>query len=295
MAKLTIGEALQKSTAYFEEKGCESPRLSAELLLAHVMQTDRLHLYTNYDQPIGERETAEYREFVRRRGLGEPVAYLLGKKEFYSFEFDVGPEVLIPRPETELLVESTLEILNKCAASNVRILEVGTGSGIVAITLALSCEKADIVATDISADALEWAGRNAEKHGVAERVKFFQADLATPVDGEGQSEIRKGFDVIVSNPPYVPTGDLNGLQMEIRDWEPREALDGGEDGLDVVRRILSETTDALKEDGYFLFEVGEGQASKLVDEFGDTWNAEIRSDLGGCERVVILTRGRSKE
>lgn len=296
MAALTLGEALQKSARYFEHQGCESPRLSAELLLARVLNTDRLHLYMEFSRPLTERETSEYREMVRRRGQGEPVAYLLGRKEFYSLEFEVDRSVLIPRPETELLVQTALEILNNKGSETVTVWDVGTGSGAVSVSLAVHKKNSRIMATDVSVSALGIAERNAAKHGVLEQLEFFCADLDQPLPDTKNKEafeemLSRGFDVVVSNPPYIASADIETLQREIRDWEPRVALDGGQDGLSVVRRLFAQAHKYLRESGVLLVELGDSQAMSLFDEMDRDWKLETRRDLSGRERVIVAQSG----
>jgi len=295
MTKISLGEALGKATEYFQSKGCESPRLSAELLLAEVLSTDRIHLYMDFHRPLTPGETDAYRELIKRRGQGEPVAYILGRKEFYSLEFDVGQGILIPRPETEILVKTVLEILNSRGPEIVTLWDVGTGSGIIPTALATQKENLSLVASDVSEEALVWARRNAEKHGVSDRIEFFLADVDTPLGGEGDAEgfrklLQGGFDAIVSNPPYIPAGELDGLQWEVRDWEPRLALDGGVDGLDVVRKLTDRAGGYLRGDGILLLEIGAGQMEKLKEEYADRWTVQSRMDLNGHERVAMLQR-----
>ena len=295
MPGLTTGEVLKKASAFFKEKGCESPRLSAELLLAEVLQTDRIHLYMDFQRPLTNRETDQYRELVRRRAQGEPVAYLLSRKEFYALPFHVGRGVLIPRPETEILVQAALSLLNKCESPNVRIWDVGTGSGVIAVCLAHEKETLQVIGTDISCEALSYARKNAEANKVSDRTEFYLAEVDSAMeDGERKRDFERalaeGFDLIVSNPPYIPSGEIGSLQWEVRDWEPREALDGGPDGLDVLRGIVTRCESRLKLGGQFVFEIGETQLERIVKEYGEEWSIKVTPDLAGVERVVVLTK-----
>lgn len=292
--RLELGQALEKATRYFSDKGCESPRLSAELLLAHALKADRLHLYMYFRKPLNEQEVSDYRELVRRRGNGEPVAYILGQKEFFSLEFEVGEGVLVPRPETEILVQYTLDTLNEMGDRAVRVWDLGTGSGAIAVMLASMKENCEILATDISEEALGFCRRNIERHQVEERISLFQADfdccLDDSVKSKFQETLLKPFDIIVSNPPYIPSEEVDTLQWEVRDWEPRLALDGGPDGLDFYRRIIGSLDKYLAPEGWFLFELGEEQAAELVNEFGSKWTGEIRQDYSRKDRTIRLQR-----
>ncbi|NBY02718.1 MAG: peptide chain release factor N(5)-glutamine methyltransferase [Planctomycetes bacterium] len=227
----TVGALLDWTAQHFVKKGCDSPRLDAEVLLAHALRLKRIDLYARYNEVIQEEARAIFRDLVRRRGDGCPVAYLVASKEFYSLPFFVNQDVLIPRPDTECLVDVALRIGKK--ENWKTILDLGTGSGCIAIALAKSLPQVKVVALDISAKALEIASRNAIANKVADRVSFVQGDLFAPLE--------KGlmFDAIVSNPPYIPDRDINELDKDVRDYEPRLALSGGGDGFSVFDRILS--------------------------------------------------------
>lgn len=250
----TLGRLLTWTTNHFARQGFESPRLDAELLLAHSQGCKRIELYTRFDEVAEEAVRVRFRELVSRRLQGCPVAYLLGTKEFFSLAFEVSPAVLIPRPDTETLVLASLER----ARSGAEILEIGTGSGAVAVTLARQVPSARIVATDISAEALDLAHRNAVRHGVASRITFLQGDLFQPL-APGQC-----FDLIVSNPPYIPSGEIEALPATVRDFEPRVALDGGVDGLCLVRRIIADSQAHLKPDGWLLLELAPEQHPEVT-------------------------------
>lgn len=264
------------SQDWFAKKGVDAPRLTAELLLAHALACDRVRLYLDFDKPLGEPELASYRELVKRRADGEPTAYLVGKREFYGRPFRVTPAVLVPRPETELLVEAALAALPEGG----RALDLCTGSGAIGITLALERKGARVVATDLSAEALAVARENAAALGAA--VTLVAGDLfAAVAPGER-------FDVIVSNPPYVPTGELAGLSREVR-REPPLALDGGADGLALLRRIAAEAPRWLAPGGTLLLEMHESHAeplARLCREAGFAV-ADPRKDLAGLWRYVV--------
>ncbi len=257
----------------FAERGLGSARLDAEVLLAHVLKTTRVALYTGFDKPLEETELAAYRELIKRRLAGEPVAYLVGEQEFWSLPLAVDARVLIPRRDTETLVEVALR------AGGHRIADVATGSGAVALALAKERPEARILATDRSADALAVARANVERHGMADRIELRQGDLVEPLDGE--------YDLIVANPPYVPTGDLAGLAPEVR-REPRLALDGGPDGLDVIRRLVPAARPLLVDGGTLAIEHGHDQGAAVRGLFEAAGYRDVvtTSDLAGNERVT---------
>lgn len=262
----TIGDLLRVTTDYLKTKGIESPRLTSDILLAHQLKTERMTLYLNLDQPLTKREIAGYRSLIKRRLRREPVQYITGVQEFWSLSFEVNPSVLIPRPETELLVERTLEMLKRFAAGenrNPRILDLGTGSGAIAVSLAKALPKAHIDATDISAAALQVAHANAERHGVSDRIRFLQGDLWDAFRGRCMA-----FDVVLSNPPYIPAEDYQDLSPEIREYEPRVALDGHEGGLRFIERILSEAPAYIRSGGWILLEMAPYQTNRALALMG---------------------------
>lgn len=267
------------TTEHFQKKGMDNPRLEAEVLLAHLLGTDRMGLYLNYDTPLKEEERAAYREMIQRRTAGEPVAYIVGHKEFWSMQFQVSPESLIPRPETEHLVEEVVRI-GKELVPPLRVLEIGHGCGAVAIALAKELEGAQIVATDISPGARPLAQENIEAHGMGGRIKLILEDIYP--SGEGP------FDLICSNPPYIPTAEILHLAPEVRDYEPLTALDGGEDGLRLLREITQGAPDFLTDGGWLLFEIGKGQdpqVEALLQERGFT-HIDLIPDYAGVKRVI---------
>jgi release factor glutamine methyltransferase len=271
----TTLEVLNWTQKKFADKGIPSPRLEAEVLLAHVLGATRVALYTGFDKPLEEPELAGYRELIRRRLAGEPVAYLVGEQEFWSLPLAVDPRVLIPRRDTETLVEVALR-LGKTAR---RVADIGTGSGAVALALAKELPAAEVVATDASEGALAVARANAERNGLAARVRLVAGDLTGPLDGV--------FELIVSNPPYVPRGQLPRLAPEVQ-REPRAALDGGPDGLDVLRRLIPAARAHLAPGGWLAVEHGHDQGAAVRALFIAAGYADVATtrDLAGNERVT---------
>jgi release factor glutamine methyltransferase len=261
---------------YFARNGVDAPRLTAELLLGHALSCDRVRLYLEFDKPLGEPELARFRELVRRRADGEPTAYLLGRKEFYGRPFRVDARVLVPRPETELVLEAALAALPEGG----RALDLCTGCGCIGISLALERPTARVVATDASSDALAVARENAEVLGAV--VDLAQGDLWAAVHDGG------GFDVVVANPPYVPAKELAGLPREVR-REPCIALDGGEDGLAVLRRIVAGAPARLRPGGALCVEMHESHADVLprLCLAAGFERAEARTDLAGLPRFTV--------
>lgn len=276
---MQILEVINKTVPFFEKHGLENPRLNIELLLAHVLQKRRLDLYLQFEQELDEATLARLRELVRRRAAGEPIQYVTGEAAFYGLTFAVNRDVLIPRPETELLVEAVV----KRAKPDATILDVGTGSGCIAVTLAKQLPAARIFAVDASAAALAVARANARRHGVEKNARFLQGDLL-----EAFSD-NVGADVIVSNPPYIARGDWATLPKEVRDFEPVPALVAGEDGLEVIRRLVKTAKRVLAASGLVALEIGAGQRAAVERLFRDhSYGAvEVMNDLQGHERVVI--------
>lgn len=279
----TVRRLLTWTTRHFERKSVDAPRLTSELLLAHVLGLSRVHLYTDLDRPLEQSELGSFRALIERRTSGEPVQYLTGVREFAGRPFRVDPRVLIPRPETELLVEEVLGALGPLSAP--RLLDVGTGSGCIAVTLAAELPAATVVATDIDPAACAVARANAEALGV--RLDIRQGDLLAPVADEPP------FDAVVSNPPYVRSGELAGLQREVQ-REPLRALDGGPDGLEVVRRIVDAAVDRLAPDGLLALEIGEEQGAQVRDLLLARGYERVRiaADLERRDRMAFGTRPR---
>jgi release factor glutamine methyltransferase len=261
---------------FFAQKGVDAPRLTAELLLAHALGCDRVRLYLDFDKPLGDPELARYRELVRRRAEGEPTAYLLGAREFHGHRLAVDARVLIPRPETELLVEAGLAALPERGAA----LDLGAGTGAVAIALALGRPGARVTSVDVSPGALEVARANAAALGAA--VTFLEGDLFAPLPAGER------FDLIASNPPYIPSGELAGLSREVR-REPRLALDGGPDGLTILRRIVAGAPGWLAPGGTLLLEMHESHLEALpaLCRAAGFATAEARRDLAGLPRLTV--------
>lgn len=279
-----IDTILNWTRQYFSEKGVENPRLDAEVLLSHILQVDRLYLYVHFDQPLEERELAAFREAVKKRAARLPVAYIIGSKEFMGLDFQVTPAVLIPRPDTEILVDTAIRRLK--TVEEPHILDIGTGSGAVCISTLVNLPSAQGVTVDISPAALAVAKGNADKHQMAERLTFCLGDLFAPVVGQV-------FTAILSNPPYIPEAEMATLTPEVHQ-EPNLALVGGKDGLDFYRRIIHEGRNYLAPGGFIAVEVGMGQAQKvaaIAEETGWFTVSEIVKDYSGIERVVVLEEG----
>ncbi len=281
----TVGGLLQWTEQFFAQKGVEAPRLDAQILLAHALGCDRIHIYTRFEEEVGEDRRGQFRDLVRRRVEGCPVAYLVGRKEFYKLVFEVTPAVLIPRPATESLVLAALERIKPLATP--RVLDVGTGSGCIAVSVAKQHTGAMVVAVDVNDHALAVARRNAERHGVADRVTFAAGDLYAGASAAGQ------FDAILSNPPYIRSSDLPALAAEVRDHEPRAALDGGPDGLAVFDRLIAGAADRLAPGGWLLVEIGFDQEAEALRRLaavpGLSSGPTIR-DADGHPRVVTARR-----
>ena len=274
-------ELLRLTASWLGEKGVPNPRLDAEVLLAHVLGVARIQLYLQFDKPLEPREVEAYREAVRRRARREPVCHITGTREFWSLPFAVDRRVLSPRPETETLVEAAARRMGPAGC----LLDVGTGSGAVAVALLVERPGWTGFAVDVSEDALEVARANAGRHGVADRLAFCRGDLFGAVAG-------RRFDAVVSNPPYVPAGEIDGLDPEVGRYEPRAALDGGEDGLDVLRRIARSAEASLVPGGFVAVEFGAGQGAAVREAFesaGGYASVELVSDLAGRERVAVAS------
>ncbi len=279
----TILRVLQWTEKRFAERGLATPRLDAQVLLAHVLGRDRVYLYTHFDQPLDPDELAAYRGLIQRRLAGEPVAYQVGKKEFRSLDLAVDARVLVPRPDTEALVDVALSLLPPVGEGG-RAVDVGTGSGALALALQSARPDVEVLAVDRSPDAAAVARANAERLGLA--VEVLEGDLLAPVAA------RAPFSLIASNPPYIPSADVEKLPAEVRQ-EPRLALDGGADGLVVIRRLIAEAPPLLAPGGALALEVGAGQAPSVAALFaadGRYEAASVAKDLAGIERVVSSRR-----
>jgi release factor glutamine methyltransferase len=277
----TVLELLTLTTDYFAKKEIESPRLNAELLLSHVLDCKRLDLYLWYDKPVGEKEVTAYREAVRRRGLRVPLQYITGSTEFYGMKFKVNEHTLIPRPETELLVEHVVTFAKSMNASS--ILDIGTGSGNIAVTLAKELIDTRVTAIDVSDDAILMAKENAETYAVENPIIFRQVDIAAE-----SVQLSDMYDIIVSNPPYVSMDEYQKLQKEVVEYEPKQAVTDFGDGLKFYKIISRLAAASLNAGGLLFFEMGYGQAADIQTILaGDGFaEVEIFKDYQGIERVI---------
>ena len=289
MSDWTIQKLLTWITDYLTQRTVDAPRLSAELLLSSVLGLKRIELYTQYNQPVTQERLEQLRGLVKRAGLHEPVVYLVGKTEFYSMEFEVTPDCLIPRPETELLVQRAIEFLRRRSGPQ-QVCDLCTGCGVIAVAIAANVPDARVVATDLSAAALSVAARNVAKHELQDRVELLQGDLFEPVIP--QLDVTP-FDLIACNPPYVSTVEYEALEKNVKDYEPRLALHAGDDGLDVYRRLCEQVGQFLKPGGILLLEIGytQGPAVRELLERANAF-AEIRveKDLQKNDRIVVAQR-----
>lgn len=279
----TIGKILKWTEEYFAKAGIDTPRLDGEVLLCHVLNKERIHLYVHFDQPLNPSELAQYKEYIRQRVRHKPVAYIVGHKDFMGLDFKVTEDTLIPRPDTEILVEAVISRLKTTGDNGGTIADIGTGTGAICLSLLNYLSSLKAVTVDISEKALEVARDNAQRLGLSDRIEFFQGDLLEPIKN-------RKFIAIVSNPPYIPEGDIAGLEPDVKDFEPVSSLAAGADGLDCYRRLVAEAGELLEDGGFLAMEIGINQAEplrKLGQEHG--WGrCEIIKDLAGIDRVVIL-------
>ena len=283
---MTVLEAIQKSTEFLGKKNVESPRLQTELLLAHVLQMPRMKLYLNFDRALNAAETDALREFVKRRGQLEPLQHIVGTASFCGLEIAVNRHALIPRPETEMLAELGWKFLATLNLPPATALDFGTGTGCIAIALAAKNPNAKITALDISSAALALAKENAARNKVAERIEFL------PSDGFAALTTEMKFDLIVSNPPYIASAEIATLDPEVRDFDPRAALDGGADGLDFYRRLATEGKNFLQPNGKIMLEFGDGQADAIKKIFEtEKWIVEaVQADYSQRARILVARR-----
>ena len=303
LTAVTVLEVIQRSTAFLTKKGVESPRLQAELLLAHLLGLPRMQLYLNFERQLTTPEQDRLRQMIKRRGDREPLQHIVGTTSFCGLEIQVSGAALIPRPETELLAEHGWIFLNQVAERTTKstspsppqnntsapqgtapaALDFGTGTGCLAIALSVKCQAARLVALDVDPQALKLAQQNAARHGVSQRIEF--------IGGDGLSALPKGvsFDLILANPPYIPSHEIATLEPEVRDHDPRRALDGGADGLDFFRSLASQAKPLLKPEGKMMLEFGDGQAEPLQKLFvSENWIVEpIVSDYTQRPRILI--------
>lgn len=278
----TVRRILDWTTDHLTKHGSDSPRLDTEVLLAHARKCERIRLYTNYDDVVSEAERKLMRQLVQRRAKSEPVAYLVGKREFFGLDFYVDNNVLIPRPDTESLVMELVDEAQKRSSSS--ILDLCTGSGCIAIAAAANCSNAQFLASDISETALEIARKNAESNALSQKIQFLQSDCFESIP------VGSAFDFIVSNPPYIPDSEIESLEADVSQHEPRLALAGGADGLDYYRRIVQEAHQYLKEEGVLMLEFSPEQESSLKSLFEESekyTDVRVKADLAGRARVII--------
>ena len=286
----SIAQAILEGTHTLRQSGVPEARREAGSLLSHVISRDQSFLITHAEDAVGDDNLDTFSELLDRRAAGEPLQYLVGRQEFFSLEFEVTPDVLIPRPETELLVENALNLVPGRDAK-VSICDVGTGSGCIVVSLLHELPNARAIALDLSPAAIEVAKRNAARNSVGDRLEFLVSDCFS-----GLRDTDGPFDLVVSNPPYVPTGHIEGLQREVRNHEPHLALEAGPDGLSVIRRLLSDVGNHLKGGGHFLFEMGfdQGEAVRRLiepmEQSGDWKLVDIYPDLQGIPRTVALRK-----
>jgi release factor glutamine methyltransferase len=286
----TVRRILEWTTSFFTRKNIDAPRLSAELLLAHVLGAPRIKLYTDYDRPLNEQQLASMRALVQRAAEEEPIAYLTGRAHFFSLEFEVTRDVLIPRPDTETLVENVLQLArNQPGFEAPRVLDLCTGSGCVAAAVAHHLKAASVVAVDLSAPAVEVARRNVERLGLSDRVVVEQGDLFEPL---AKMVDKQPFHLVVANPPYIATAKVAELDRSVRDYEPVLALEGGPDGLDAHRRILRDAPRHLVAGGRVFLEIAFDQgelALAAAAEHAAFEDVRILKDYGGNDRVLAAT------
>jgi release factor glutamine methyltransferase len=284
----TILKLLKWATDYFNDNDIDDPKVAAEILLAQSLHLRRIDLYLQHDRPLEKNELSAFKILLKRKLKREPVAYIVGHKEFWSMAFTVNHDVLIPRPETECLVEATMDIITKTGeGENIRVLELGTGSGAVIISLASQRQGNDYYASDISEKALVVARQNAATHGLND-IHFFAGDWMDPLKAKKQF-----FDVIVSNPPYIPSRQIETLAPEIRQYEPLVALDGDEDGLECLRHIVQDAWIYLKPHGWLALEMGHDQKVEMMEiarSCGKYDQVMVRKDYSGHDRIIRMRR-----
>ncbi len=287
----TVLRVLDWTQKYLQNKGIPSARLESELLLSHILGFDRVGLYLKYDMFLSPSELSHLRGLIQRRITGEPLQYITGYQEFWSIPFKVGPQVLIPRPETEVLVEEALRVIDKEDWGQPRIAEVGTGCGAIAISIAKSVPSARVMATEMSWDALVLAKENAIAQDVVSRIHFIQGNLLSFVKSGKEGP----FDLVISNPPYIRSRDIDDLQREIRDFEPREAIDGGIDGLDFYRRLFRGAPVCLRGGGWVILEIGADQAEEVIrlcERIGHLKQPRIIPDYSRRSRALVVQKVR---
>jgi release factor glutamine methyltransferase len=285
----TISETITEGARRLEQSGADEARRTASILLAHQLGVDRTHLLTHPEQAISDEDGESYLRMIARRAAGEPLQYITGHQEFYKLDFLVTPAVLIPRPETEFLVECVLALIRDAQLASPLIVDAGTGSGCIAVTLAVELPAARLIATDISGAALVVAQQNAERHGVSSRIAFHEGDLLAPLVALG---IKHQVDILASNPPYVAASKPELVQREVRDYEPHAALFGGDDGLTFYRRLLDEGFDIVRPGGHLVCEIGYSQLEAITTMVAASpWQLiGVTHDLQGIPRTLTMRR-----
>jgi release factor glutamine methyltransferase len=279
---VNIKEILNRTDEFLSERGIESSRLDAEVLLADLLDIERINLYVKFDYPLKSSELEEYRERITKRAKRIPVAYIIGRKEFMSLEFDVNEDVLIPRPETENLVEEIISYCRDNELQNAQIIDIGTGSGAVAVSLAHYLPDAKVVGVDISKEAVKTARKNAEKFELEERLSIVNSDL---LEGFIKRDIT-GIDIIVSNPPYISDSEMEELPPEVKK-EPETALKAGREGLDFYKKLIPQSSQVLKDGGKIFLEIGSSQAESVKELFSDKWkDIEVIKDYADHDRII---------
>jgi len=276
-----VVDLLQWITKDFESKGIESSRLDAELILSYALKLDRVQLYINFDRPVIEEELKIIRRLVTRRRRREPIAYIIGKKEFYSIELKMEPGVFIPRPETEILVDTSLKYIKR----GDKILDIGIGSGAISIALAKNIRDIKIIGIDINEKACILAKENIERYNLSDIIEVRHISMERFF-----KESEEKFDIVVSNPPYVPTEEIKDLMPEIKDFEPREAIDGGKDGISFIKKLIKGVKKILKGEGRVIIEIGDGQLPLLKEELKNSnfIIEEVSKDLAKKDRVIVI-------
>lgn len=285
----TIGKILKWTEEYFQKYNIENPRLDAEVLLGYVMNKERIFLYVHFDQPLDSEELAKFKECIKKRAMKMPVAYITGVREFMGLDFKVTEATLIPRPDTEILVETAMERLGKIAGNEAGtgkcFADLGTGSGAICLSILNYMKEIEAVTVDISPKAIAVAKENAEKFAVSDRIEFLEGDFLKPLENKGK------FTAILSNPPYIPKQDILGLESDVKDFEPMGALDGGIDGLDFYRQLLVKSANYIEDGGFLAIEIGINQSQAILEmaKRNLMWGkVEVIKDLAGIDRCVVL-------
>ena len=285
----TIGKILKWTEEYFQKYNIENPRLDAEVLLGYVLNKERIFLYVHFDQPLDSEELAKFKECIKKRAMKMPVAYITGVREFMGLDFKVTEATLIPRPDTEILVETAMERLGKIAGNETGtgkcFADLGTGSGAICLSILNYMKEIEAVTVDISPKAIAVAKENAEKFAVSDRIEFLEGDFLNPLENKGK------FTAILSNPPYIPKQDILGLESDVKDFEPMGALDGGIDGLDFYRQLLVKSANYIEDGGFLAIEIGINQSQAILEmaKRNLMWGkVEVIKDLAGIDRCVVL-------